>query len=160
VHEAICDTSPIQYLHQIGFLHLLAEFYTRIIAPPAVVDELERGRAIGVDLPDVRALPWLTILAPEGLDKVPTAADLGAGEKEVLALGIEVPGAVVILDERLGRLHAAALKLSFTGTLGILLRAKVEGRIPRIEPLLEHLGRLGFRLSAKTHAAVLRQAGE
>jgi predicted nucleic acid-binding protein len=127
VHEAICDTSPIQYLHQIGFLHLLAEFYTRIIAPLAVVDELERGRAIGVDLPDVRALPWLTILAPEGLDKVPTAADLGAGEKEVLALGTHVPGAVVILDERLGRLHAAALKLSFTGTLGIPSR---EGRRP------------------------------
>jgi predicted nucleic acid-binding protein len=47
------------------------------------------------------------------------------------------------LDERLGRLHAEAMKLTFTGTLGILLRAKVEGRIPRIEPLLGHLGRLG-----------------
>jgi len=43
VHEAICDTSPIQYLHQTGFLHFLAEFYTRITIPPAVVDELERG---------------------------------------------------------------------------------------------------------------------
>ena len=160
MHEAICDTSPIQYLHQIGFLSLLADFYTRTIVPPAVVDELERGRAIGVDLPDVRTLPWLTIQAPEGLDKVLAAADLGAGEKEVLALGTQVPGAVVILDERLGRLHAEALKLTFTGTLGILLRAKVEGRILRIEPLLAHLGRLGFRLSAKTHAAVLRQAGE
>ena len=69
-------------LHQIGFLHLLAEFYTRTIIPPAVVDELERGRTIGVDLPDVRALPWLTIQVPEGLDKVPTAADLGAGERK------------------------------------------------------------------------------
>jgi uncharacterized protein len=117
VHEAICDTSPIQYLHQTGFLHLLAEFYARIIIPPAVVDELERGRSIGVDLPDVRALPWLTIQAPEGLDKVLAAADLGAGEKEVLALGTEVPGAVLILDERLGRLHAEALKLTFTGTV-------------------------------------------
>jgi hypothetical protein len=37
--------------------------------------------------------------------------DLGAGEREVLALGIQVPGAVMILDERLGRLHAEALKL-------------------------------------------------
>ena len=53
-----------------------------------------------------------------------------------------------------------ALKLSFTGTLGILLRAKVEGRIPRIEPVVEHLNRLGFRLAAETHAAVLRKAGE
>jgi hypothetical protein len=124
------------------------------------VDELARGRAIGIDLPDVRALPWLKIQAPEGLDKVATAADLGAGEKEVLALGMQVPGAVVILDERLGRLHAEALELAFTGTLGILLRAKVEGRIPRIAPLLEDLDRLGFRLSARTRAAVLRQAGE
>jgi hypothetical protein len=73
------------------------------------------------------------------LDKVPTAADLGAGEKEVLALGMQVPGAVVILDELLGRLHAEALEVTFTGTLGILLRAKMEGRIPRIEPLLEDL---------------------
>ena len=46
------------------------------------------------------------------------------------------------------------------GTLGILLRAKVEGRIPRIEPIIEHLNRLGFRLTAETHEAVLRKAGE
>ena len=160
MHEAICDTSPIQYLHQTGFLHLLAEFYTRIIIPPAVVDELERGRSIGVDLPDVRALPWLTIQAPEELDKVLAAADLGAGEKEVLALGAQLPGAVLILDERLGRLHAEALKLTFTGTIGILLRAKVEGRIPRIDHLLEHLDLLRFRLSARTRAAILKLAGE
>jgi predicted nucleic acid-binding protein len=160
VHEAICDTSPLQYLHQIGFLHLLAEFYTQTLIPPAVVSELESGKAIGVDLPDVRALPWLKIQAPEGLDKVPTVADLGAGEKEVLALGIQVPGAVVILDERLARMHAEALKLTFTGTLGILLRAKVEGRISQIAPLLTHLDHLGFRLSARTHEAIVRQAGE
>ena len=66
----------------------------------------------------------------------------------------------MILDERLGRLRAESLQLTFTGTLGILLRAKVEGRIPRIEPLLEHLDRLDFRLSARTRAAVLKQAGE
>lgn len=75
-------------------------------------------------------------------------------------MGLQTPGALVILDERLGRLYAEALKLTFTGTLGILLRAKVEGRIPRIEPLLNHLNQLGFRISVKTFAAILRQAGE
>jgi hypothetical protein len=130
------------------------------VIPPAVVEELERGKAMGVDLPVVRALPWLAIQAPEGLDRVPTAAGLGAGEKEVLALGIQTPGAVVILDERLARLHAQALKLTFTGTLGILLRAKAEGRFPRIEPILAHLDHLGFRLSAKTRTAVLKLARE
>jgi uncharacterized protein len=77
---------------------------------------------------------------------------LGAGEKEVLALGMQIPGAVVILDERLARLYAEGLKLAYTGTLGIVLRAKREGRIPRIAPILEQLGRLGFRVSARTHA--------
>ncbi len=139
---------------------MLGEFYTGILVPPAVVRELDRGRSIGIDLPDVRTLSWLTIQSPEGLDKAPAAADLGAGEKEVLALGTQVPGAVVILDERLGRLYADLLKLTFTGTLGILLRAKAEGRIPRIQPLLEHLGRLGFRLSERTRTAILKQAGE
>lgn len=137
-------------MHQTGYLHLLDEFYTRTLIPPAVVRELELGRAIGIDLPEISMLPWMKIQAPEGLGKVPTAADLGAGEKEVLALGLGVPNAVVILDERLARLHAEALKLTFTGTLGILLRAKVEGRVARLEPVLAFLDRLGFRLSAKT----------
>ena len=160
MREAICDTSPIQHLHQIGFLHLLPEFYARTVIPPAVVEELRRGREVGVDLPDIRTLPWLQAQAPEGLERVLLTADLGAGEREVLALGLQVPGAVVILDERIARLHAEALKLSFTGTLGILLRAKAQGRIPQIGPVIEHLGRLGFRLSPKTHAAVLSKAGE
>lgn len=136
------------------------EFYTRTLIPPAVARELELGKAIGIDLPDIGALPWVKVQAPEGLDKVPTVADLGAGEKEVLALGLQVPGAVVILDEKLGRFYAEALKLTFTGTLGVLLRAKVEGRISRIGPVLEQLDRLKFRLSAKTRAAVLKLAGE
>jgi predicted nucleic acid-binding protein len=56
-------------------------------------------------------------------------ADLGAGEREVLAFGIQLPDALLLLDERLARVHARALQLNFTGTLGILLRAKDEGHI-------------------------------
>ena len=115
----------------------MAEFYTHTLIPPAVARELERGKAIGIDLPEIGSLPWVKIRAPEGMDRVPTVTDLGAGEKEVLALGMQVPGAVVILDDRLGRVYAEAVKLTFTGTLGILLRAKLEGRISRIEPVLE-----------------------
>jgi len=46
----------------------------------------------------------LKVQAPESLEKVTAAADLGAGEKEVLALGAQHPASVVILDERLARL--------------------------------------------------------
>lgn len=138
----------------------MPEFYTRILIPPAVARELERGKAIGIDLPEIGLLPWVRIQRPEGMDWVPAVTDLGAGEQEVLALGMQVPDAVVIMDERLGRICAESLKLTFTGTLGILLRAKVEGRVARIEPVLEQLDRLKFRLSARTRAAILKRAGE
>ena len=94
------------------------------------------------------------------MDNVPTAANLGAGEKEALALGLEFSSVVLILDEHLARVHAAALELTFTGTLGILLRAKSERRIMRIAPVLDRLDDLRFRLSARTRAAVLMLAGE
>jgi hypothetical protein len=139
---------------------LLASFYKTVVLPPAVVYEIEAGRMSGIDLPDVRAFAWMRIQVPSGWQNVPTSPSLGAGEREVLALGIEVPGVVIIVDDRLARVHAAALNLTFTGTLGILLRAKVEGRITQIRPLLERLTRLGFRLSANTLTAILKHAGE
>jgi uncharacterized protein len=160
MHNAICDTSPIQYLYQIGLLDLLPEFYAQILIPTAVVDELDRGRAMGVALPDVRSLRWTKMRAPESLDQVPKTSNLGAGEREVLALGIQCPASTLILDERLARCYAEGMNRTFTGTLGILLRAKRESRIFQIEPVLKNLTQRGFRLSAKTYATILRQAGE
>jgi uncharacterized protein len=158
--EAICDTSPLQYLHQVGLLQLLDKLYARVLVPLAVVTELLRGREGGIDLLHLERLPWITAESPEGLDKVPTAAELGAGEKEVLALAMQRPGSLVVLDDRLARSHAEALRLTVTGTLGILLRAKSEGLLPGVVPVLDKLHRLGFRLSSKTRTAVLKLASE
>src|SRR3990172_5236866 len=52
--EAICDTSPLQYLHQIKHLDVLPSLATRVLVPPAVVDELREGMRLGLDLPDVK----------------------------------------------------------------------------------------------------------
>jgi predicted nucleic acid-binding protein len=82
----------------------LAGFYARVIIPPSVVLELERGRAMGHTLPDVHLLSWIEIRTPGSMDRVPDVAALGAGEKEVLALGLQFRDAIVILEERLGRL--------------------------------------------------------
>lgn len=115
---------------------------------------------MGIDLPDVHRLPWVKIQAPRKSDIAVMTSDLGAGEKEVIALGIRAEDAVIILDDRLARSCARTLKLSFTGTLGILLRAKVEGSIARIGPLLDQLDQLAFHVSPATREAVLKQAGE
>ena len=41
----ISNTSPLQYLYQVGQLPLLAHFYQQVTIPPAVVQELAAGAA-------------------------------------------------------------------------------------------------------------------
>jgi predicted nucleic acid-binding protein len=132
--------------------------YSRTVIPTAVLDELERGREMGVELPSIRALAWIQVVCPE--KRGVRNAELGRGEQEVLALGMQIPGALLILDDGLARVHARKLRLPFTGTLGILLRAKVDGHVSSLKPLIQRLCDRGFHLSAQTRAAVLKLAGE
>lgn len=107
--EVICNTSPLQYLHQLGLLHILPTLAGEVIVPPAVVDELEEGRALGVNLPEVMALDWITIRRPVSEPAVPLVTDLGPGETEVLMLALESREAVVVLDDALARRVAEPL---------------------------------------------------
>ncbi|HXG65668.1 MAG TPA: DUF3368 domain-containing protein [Blastocatellia bacterium] len=158
--EVISNTSPLQYLHQLGLLHVLPALVGNIIVPPAVIAELAAGRALGVDLPDPAALDWVTIRSPASAVALPLVTDLGPGETEVLALALESSDAVVILDDHLARQVAETLGIRLTGTLGVLLDAKRRGLVSAIAPLLDQLQSLRFRLSPHTRAAVLTLAGE
>jgi predicted nucleic acid-binding protein len=160
VPEVICDVSPIQYLHQVGLLDLLRLRYGAITIPPAVAAELREGTLRGVDLPAFEALDWMKIRQPAGRLLLPIVADLGAGEREVLALGTETPDSVVILDDALARQYARILNLTLTGTLGVLLKAKEAGLLPAVTPVLDRLEHLRFRVDPETRQAVLRLAGE
>ena len=78
--EVICNTSPLQYLHQLDLLDVLQAFTDHIIVPPAVVHELAAGRAQGVNLPDPSALQWETVRQPVSTPVLPLVTDLGPGE--------------------------------------------------------------------------------
>ena len=158
--DVICDTSPIQYLHQLGLQDILHALAGHVLVPPAVVHELAEGRALGIDLPDLPALDWIEIRRPVSALAVPLVTDLGPGETEVLMLGLEWREAVVALDDALARRVAETLDLRLTGTLGLLLDAKRAGLIPVVAPLLDQLQALRFRLALHTRTAVLKLAGE
>lgn len=159
--EVISNTSPLQYLYQLGLLELLPWLAGRVTVPQSVVDELEAGRALGHDLPEVASLPWVTVRVPAVSQHV-ASPDLGRGETDVLRLAFELPAgeAVVILDDAKAREAASKLGLKLTGTLGVLLDAKRAGLVPEVAPHLDRLDALGFRLSRGTRGAVLRLAGE
>ena len=158
--EVISDTSPVQYLFQAGLLDLLNKLYQRIMVPEAVADEIKVGLASGVSLPELTSIPWIDIRIPQQQSLLPIAPDLGPGERESLALAVELPGSLVLLDDALARRHARLLKVRFTGTLGVLLKAKSSGHLAAIAPVIERFDALGFRLDAGTRAAVLTLAQE
>jgi len=71
------------------------------------------------------------------LDEVPP--DLGAGEREAIALALEVMADLVILDDQQGRHVARERGLPVTGTVGILIEARERRMIPSVRHELDHL---------------------
>ena len=86
--------------------------------------------------------------------------DLGPGELAVLALGLENPDCIVLLDELFARRVARAAGLRFWGTLKILLEAKSRGLATSIKPLVARPQESGMWISDELRARVLTLAGE
>ena len=160
MRNVICNTSPLQYLHQSELLHLLPALFGAVQVPEAVGAELDEGRARGIHLPNLAGLPWMAIRSVRERKLLPLVTNLGSGEKEVLALGLEAPEPLLVLDDRRARRHAVALGLRTTGTLGILLLAKKRGLLDSVMPTLDRLESLHFRLGAAIRQSVLSLADE
>ncbi len=156
----ICNTSPIQYLYQADVLELLPALAGQVYVPEAVVAELKEGRRRNVLLPVLEDLSWLIVRPVRDRTLLPLVTHLGNGEKEVLALGLETQDALLLLDDRDARRYARALELEISGTLGLLLRAKERGILDAVQPVLDRLQSLRFRLNDRTRQMVLKRAGE
>lgn len=141
-------------------MELIPKLMKQIVVPQAVIDELAQGSRIGVAVPDPVKLDWVTVERVDYADFLLPAWDLGAGEREALALALQNADALVILDDSLARRAAKSLQIPHMGTLGILLLAKQENLLPLIRPLLDRLQALGFFLHAETRHAVLKLANE
>lgn len=158
--DVICDTSPIQYLYQLDLLHIIPKLANRVFVPSAVVEEVKIGHSLGVHLPKIEELDWVTVRKPISELALPLVANLGPGETEVLMLALEMKGTVAVLDDALAREMADTLGLRLTGTLGLLIDAKKAGFVLALRPLLDKLQSLRFRLAPWTYSAVLHIAGE
>jgi predicted nucleic acid-binding protein len=141
-------------------LDLLRKLYKRIVVPEAVVAELEAGRDQGEDVPDVTDYDWIEVRSIHVPKLVRLITDLGAGESEVLSLALEETDCLVILDDHLAREVANLQNLRITGTAGVILKAKQEGYLPAVAPLLDKLTHLDFRLSEAVKAHILKLAQE
>jgi len=150
----VSDTSPITNLVDIGRLCLLRTLFGAVLIPREVARELANG---GVAVPQ-----WIEVRDVENRARVvDLESRLDLGEAEALALAIEIKASLVLVDERRGRAVARELGVRVIGVLGVLLRAKSEGCIDAVAPLLDELIRTGgFYVSRALRVQILALAGE
>jgi hypothetical protein len=159
---AVCNTSPISSLIQIGHLPLLERLFTELWIPPEVAQELDEGADF---LGDWRTAPGAASIRTRPVQNQALLRDLSGrvhlGEAAAITLTAELDEAVLIIDESSGRRIAAALGLRFTGTVGLLLASKRAGHVARIAPLLEDLRlRARFWISDGVVRRALELSGE
>ncbi len=156
----ISDTSPITNLAAIGQLDLLHQLYGQVIIPETVFRELtaQGGRHPGAI---VRQLAWIEMRAVANPTVVKALrAELDEGEAEAITLVQELSADLLLMDEHLGRAAAARLGLKVVGILGVLIEAKHQGLIQAVQPLVDALMNLGFRIGQDLYQRVLQAAGE
>jgi predicted nucleic acid-binding protein len=158
--EAITNTSPMLYLYRIGVLEWLPQLCDDIWIPQAVVDELQDGQRKGYDVPIPSAYSWLQVVEPQAVPSEWLALDLGAGELAVLAIALDHPQRVVLLDDGRPRRIAQAAGLTVWGTLKILLEAKLQGLTDLVTPHVDRLRDAGMWMSEAIRQRVLALAGE
>ncbi|MFN4253612.1 MAG: DUF3368 domain-containing protein [Saprospiraceae bacterium] len=146
----ISDTSCLILLTKIGELDLLELLYGEVLTTTEVANEY------GLPLPS-----WVKTQVPKDFVRVQIlGSQIDIGEASAIALALEIPKSTVILDDWKARQMAERLNLEVTGTLGVIVKAKLTGKISSIKPLLEKIKNTNFRLSADLTLKALEAAGE
>ena len=149
-NAVITDTSCFILLDKIDAFPVLRTLYQNIITTPEIAAEF------GKRLPD-----WIHIKSVENkklqnsyLEKV----DLG--EASAIALAMELPSPLLILDDLKGRKLASQLNLKYTGTLGVLILAKKNGIISSLTSYFNKIKTTDFRISPDLLQKILKELGE
>lgn len=127
----VADTTPLCHLAWIEADDLLARLFGEVHVPEMVMTELRAGGA-----PEsVRAWAnnppaWLKI-HPNATThaRLAEAPSIDAGEREALALALDLRASLVLVDDRAARRTAEELGFTITGTLGLLERAARMGLV-------------------------------
>lgn len=146
----ISDTSCFIILSKIDELDLLQKLYGVIFTTSVIAEEF------GEELPD-----WVKI--QDSTDKFRIQIleiQIDKGESSAIALALEIPESTLILDDIKARKIAQGLGLNFTGTIGIIIKAKLQSIIPSIKPIIEKIKQTNFRISPEVERQAYNQAKE
>ncbi|MEQ1912670.1 MAG: DUF3368 domain-containing protein [Vicinamibacterales bacterium] len=144
----VADTSPLRYLILIEHVHVLPALYGDVIVPPAVVRELTADRTPA----EVRTWfankpAWLRVQTPREV-LVQLGGVIDDGEREAIALAVEIRADALLMDDRDGRREAEALNCHVLGTLRVLADAAEHG-LADLAAALDRLRSTNFRADGR-----------
>ena len=144
----VSDSTCLIGLERVSKLDVLPALFDSVMIPPEI--EREFGGKFA----------WLKV---ENLTNNLLVAALemtiDAGEAEAIALASE-KNCLLISDDKQARTAAKRLGVVVIGTVGILIRAKQNGIITEIKPILDALDSNEFRISRALREEALKIAGE
>lgn len=161
MQKVVSNSSPIIHLAKIRRLYLLKEYFHTIAIP-----EIVRRECIveGKDRPEVELIKnadWIKALEVRDQRLVKLLrSSLDDGESEAITLALEIEADLILLDDSDAREKARLYGLKLTGIIGVLLRAKLDGKIGSLKEDLGRLRETGFWLSDKLEARLLSETGE
>ena len=115
----ISDTSCLIALSRIGQLDILFRTFGKVLITPIVANEFNEM------LPE-----WIIVQKVKNSDRFDQLRlTIDPGEASAIALALETENAILIIDEKKGRMVATNLNILVIGTLKVLLIAKERGTI-------------------------------
>lgn len=156
--KIVVNASPLIVLARAGRIDLLALAGTPIHVPESVSREVRAhsdAAALALD-----TVVWLQTVPDSEMMPLVRGWDLGPGESAVLEWAQANRPARAIIDDYAARKLANVLGVQVTGTLGLALLAKKQGKVPLARLLVEELTRAGLYLSKPVVERALRLVGE
>lgn len=158
----VSDTSVISNLFLVGQLDLLEKLFHSVVIPQKVQEELMELQGFGIDVGSIINAAFIVVKTPSNQALVQKfLTEIDEGEAQAIVLALELSADLILVDEIKGRAIAEQQGLSVTGLLGVLLRAKKQGYLSLVKPILEQLKTAaGFYLSDKLFLQIIKLANE
>jgi predicted nucleic acid-binding protein len=146
----ISDTSCLIIFNKIGQLEILQKVYDNVITTPEVAEEFLEILPDWIIIKEVKDKKYQEFLETQ----------IDYGEASAIALAKEIDNPLLLLDDLKARKLAGKLNLRFTGTLGVITKAKQIGVIGTVRPIIDSLLLTDFRISENVINELLKLNNE
>ena len=157
----IADASPLIALARVDGLGWLRVLFTEVLVTDAVIREVLTGSFAVSETRIEHAITagWLRPVQVQSRE--PLLPDLDEGEAASIRFALSLGGAALLLiDERAGRVVAQELGLQVAGTAAVIGLAKQRGLIASARSVFAELHASDFRIAAAVIQTVLDRCGE